>query len=75
MKLCIIKSSLLNFYLERLETDLNVRPFTKSLMEKVIPSSLLKVNMDLSLEPTIKLSGNLLKKLNLLKTLMLFLSP
>ena len=75
MKLCIIKSSLLNFYLERLETDLNVRPFTKSLMEKVIPSSLLKVNMDLSLEPTIKLSGNLLMKLNLLKTLMLFLSP
>jgi hypothetical protein len=48
---------------------LNLRPFTKSLMEKAILSSSLKANLDISLAPIIQLSGNLLKKNIILKTL------
>jgi hypothetical protein len=71
---------------------LNLRPFTKSLMEKVdvnvtlntelrgrmekaIPSSSLKANMDLSLAPTIQFSGNLLKNVIILATIKRYLSP
>jgi hypothetical protein len=74
MKLYIIRSLPLNFYLELLEMVLNLRPFTKSLMEKVIQSSSLKANKNLYLAPTIQSSGSLLKKDILLLTLMQYLS-